>query len=380
MPPRVAIVAGEASGDLHGAHLARWLRELVPGVELSGIGGPAMAAQGVELLYRAEDLALVGFLEVLPKLKVILAALRGMRRYLQAQRPDLLILIDFPDFNFRLGPRARKLGIKVLYYVCPQVWAWRRGRARKMAGFVDHLAATYPFEPEFLAGIAPELKVSFVGHPLLDEAREAPPPPGPLPVPDRARLVGILPGSRRTEVEHILPTLLQAARLMSRQREGLHFVLPLAPGLDRQVVQPHLARAPAGLTVLQGRTAQVMEQARVLLVASGTATLQAALAGTPMVVVYKTGGFNYRLARLLVKVDHIAMPNLIAGGEVVPELIQQEASAPAVARAGLDLIEEGAERRRMLQGLELVRRRMGGPGASRRVAALARELMMGDHD
>ena len=380
MPPRVVIVAGEVSGDLHGAHLARWLREMVPAVELSGIGGPAMAAQGVELLYRAEDLALVGFLEVLPKLKVILSALRGMRRHLQEQRPDLLILIDFPDFNFRLGLRARKLGLKVLYYVCPQVWAWRRGRARKMARFVDHLAATYPFEPEFLAGIAPDLKVSFVGHPLLDEAEEAPAPEGPLPVPAQAQLVGILPGSRRTEVEHILPTLLQAARIMSQEQEDLHFVLPLAPGLDREAVRPHLAASPPGLTVLQGRTAQVMEQARVLLVASGTATLQAALAGTPMVVVYKTGGFNYHLARLLVKVDHIAMPNLIAGREVVPELIQQEASAPAVARAGLALLQEGPERQRMLQGLEVVRQRMGGPGASRRVAALARDLMMGSHD
>jgi lipid-A-disaccharide synthase len=375
------MVAGEASGDIHGALLARELKALVPGARISGIGGPAMAAQGVELLYRAEELSLVGFSEVLPKLGRILGVLRGMRRHLAEEKPALLILIDFPDFNFRLGAKARRLGVKVLYYVCPQVWAWRQGRARKMARFTNRLAATYPFEPDFLADVAPELPVSFVGHPLLDQAREdAGDSAGPLPVPRDAVLVGLLPGSRATEIRHILPTLLGAARLMSARRPGLHFLLPIAPGLTYETIEPFLQNAPTGLTVLRGRTAQVMAEARLLLAASGTATLQAALAGTPMVVVYKTGVFNYLMARALVKVEFIAMPNLVAGRRVVPELIQGAANPEATARAGLELIDDGPAREAMSSGLARVQSEMGGPGASRRVAELARELILDEDD
>ncbi len=374
----VVVVAGEASGDMHGARLAAELRALMPGVRLSGIGGPAMERAGVELLFRAEDLALVGIAEVLPKLGTILAALRGMKRHLKEERPDLVILIDFPDFNFRLMKAAKRLGVKVLYYICPQVWAWRRGRARLMARQVDRLAVTFPFEPGFLADIAPELKVTFVGHPLLDRDQAGEGAAVDLPVPAAAELVGLLPGSRMSEITRLLPLLLEAARIMSQRRPGLHFVLPVAPGLNTRALAPYLRRSPAGLTVLPGRVDQVMAQARVLLVASGTATLQAALAGTPMVVVYKTGGLNYLLARLLIKVEHIAMPNLVAGRRLVPELIQGEATPSAVAEEGLALLEEGPRRQEMIQGLEEVRRAMGGPGASRRVAELARELMEED--
>lgn len=368
------LVAGEASGDLHGAELARSLLELEPGLALSGIGGAAMERAGVRLLHRAEDLAVVGFAEVLPKLGHIWRTLRDMKSYLARRRPELLILIDFPDFNFRLGRAARRLGIKVLYYVCPQVWAWRRGRARKMAGFVDRLACIFPFEPEFLAPLAPELRAEFVGHPLLDQPARSE-GEGPWPVPEASTVVGLLPGSRRSELTRLLPVMLEAAGIMLEKRPELHFVLPLAPGLKRAQLEPFLTRAPGGLTVLPGQAAEVMARARVLLVASGTATLQAALAGTPMVVVYKTGTFNYLVARSLIKVEHIAMPNLVAGREVVPELIQGQVTPEALARQAAELLDDGGPRRRMLEGLAEVRRRMGGPGASRRVAQMALELM-----
>ncbi|RJX36380.1 MAG: lipid-A-disaccharide synthase [Desulfarculus sp.] len=372
-PLRVVLVAGEASGDQHGAKLVRQLRELCPEAAISGVGGPALEASGVRLLYRAEDLTLVGFSEVLPKLKVILGALKGMKRHLKEQRPDLLILIDFPDFNFRLGKAARRLGVPVLYYISPQVWAWRAKRAQQMAGFVDHLACVFPFEQRFFQLNAPMLPLSFVGHPLLDEPEEF--DPRSLPVPQDAEVMGLLPGSRMSEVRMLLPMMLQAARIMREQRPGLHFVLPLAPGLPLAKVQPLLKRLPSGTTVLTGLAPQAMARARALLVCSGTATLQAALAGTPMVVVYKTGGFNYRVARSLIRVEHIAMPNLIIQRRLVPELIQETATPEKLAAEGLRLLTDEERRQRMIQGLRDVRLRLGGPGASRRVAELALSMM-----
>ena len=371
--PSVVLVAGEASGDQHAARLAASLKELRPDIGLSGIGGPAMEAAGVELLHRSEDLALVGVSEVLPKLRVILGALKGMKRHMKATRPDLVILVDFPDFNFRVGKAAKKLGLKVLYYISPQVWAWRPKRAVKMAAFVDHLACVFPFEPEFFRLHAPFLPVSFVGHPLLDDP--TPLDSAPLPVPREAELVGLLPGSRMSEVSRLLPLLLAAAKKLQQKRDGLHFILPLAPGLSRAKVEPYLRDTPRGLTIIPGRAREVMAASRLLLVASGTATLQAALAGTPEVVVYKTGGFNYLVARSLIKVEHIAMPNLIAGHGLLPELIQGEATPDNLAAEAYELLSDEARRHRIIQGLEEVHRKLGGPGANRRVAELALGMM-----
>lgn len=372
-PFRVVLVAGEASGDQHGAKLVRQLKELSPDIDLSGIGGPALEAAGLRLLHRAEELTVVGFSEVLPKLKVILGALKDMKRHLKEQRPDLLILIDFPDFNFRLGKAARRLGVPVLYYISPQVWAWRSKRAQEMAGFVDHLACVFPFERRFFQINAPMLPVTFVGHPLLDEPEEF--EPHSLPVPHDAEVMGLLPGSRMSEVRMLLPMMLQAALIMREQRPELHFLLPLAPGLPLDKVQPMLKHLPPGTTLLTGLAAQAMARARALLVCSGTATLQAALAGTPLVVVYKTGGFNYRVARSLVRVEHIAMPNLIIQRRLVPELIQEAATPEKLATEGLRLLTDETRRQRMIQGLQEVRQRLGGPGASRKVAELALSMM-----
>lgn len=377
--PKVVVVAGEASGDLHAAKLLEALRELEPGLTASGMGGPALEKAGTRLLFRSEDLALVGISEVFGKLRTIWGAFQGLRRHLKEERPDLVILVDFPDFNLRLAKAAKRLGLKVLYYVSPQVWAWRQKRAKAMAKLMDHLAVLFSFEKQFFLTEVPELPVTFVGHPILDEEeawRQR--ASQPLPVPDEATLVGLLPGSRHSEISRLLPLLIEAARLMRAQRPGLHFVLPLAPGLELDDLEPYLSQGTMpGLTVLPGRAPQVMAQARVLLVASGTATLQGALAGTPMVVVYKTGAFNYFMGKRLIKVAHIAMPNLIAGKAVLPELIQGQATPEALAEKALALLDDNADRREMLAGLREVRAKLGGPGASRRVAALARDLIRG---
>ncbi|MCB2191077.1 MAG: lipid-A-disaccharide synthase [Deltaproteobacteria bacterium] len=371
----VVLVAGEASGDQHAARLAREMLAMSPDITISGIGGPKMEAAGVDLLYRSEELALVGVAEVLPKLGIILGAIRGMKHHLRRTRPDVVILVDFPDFNFRIGKAAKKLGLKVLYYISPQVWAWRPKRARQMASFVNHLACVFPFEREFFRNRVPLLPVSFVGHPLLDIPAQT--WEEPLPVPQEAELVGLLPGSRMSEISRLMPLLLAAAKRMREQRPGLHFILPLAPGLRREQVEPYLRNTPKGLTILAGRARQVMEQAKLVLVASGTATLQTALAETPGVVVYKTGRFNYLVARSLIKVERIAMPNLIAGRELMPELIQGEATPEKVAAEGISLLADDGRREQVIQGLKEVRAKLGGPGASRRVAELALEMMEG---
>ncbi|MFH1059480.1 MAG: lipid-A-disaccharide synthase [Pseudomonadota bacterium] len=380
LAPRVVVVAGEASGDLHAAKLIRELGQLAPGLTASGIGGPALEKAGVQLLSRAEDLALVGFSEVFGKLGTIWRALKGLKAHLKATRPDLVILVDFPDFNFRVAKTAKRLGLKVLYYISPQVWAWRQKRAQTLAKLVDHLAVVFPFEKDFFTDTAPELPVTFVGHPLLDEeAAWAARAGEPLPVPAGVELIGLLPGSRKSEIDRLLPLLLRAAAILRGKRPHLHFVLPVAPGLDQAVLDPHLEANPlAGLTVLPGRAAQVMAQSRLLLVASGTATLQAALAEVPMVVVYKTGALNYALASRLVKVSHIAMPNLIVGRDLLPELIQQRATPAALAEQGLELLENQAARQSMVLGLREIRSRLGGPGASRRTALLALAVMQGN--
>ena len=347
--PRFLLVAGEASGDIHGASLVRELKNRAPRAVFSGIGGPAMRQAGVDILYDYEELAVMGFSDVLPKLGHILSILRGLKKHMRQNRPDVVILIDFPDFNFRVGKAAKKLGLKVLYYISPQLWAWRQGRAKTLAKFSDALACVFPFEQEFYGKIAPDMPVTFVGHPFLDRPAD-PQADEPLPVDGGGPVVGLLPGSRMAEVERLLPLLLEAADIMLQARPDIRFAMPVAPGLSRGKLAPFMANAPENMLVLEGQAERVMRQADLLLITSGTATLQAALAGAPMVVVYKTGGFNYWLASSLVKVEHIAMPNLIYEGRLVPELIQGRGHFPRRWPPSWDwlILEDGQKRRQAM--------------------------------
>jgi lipid-A-disaccharide synthase len=284
--PRIVLVAGEASGDEHGAQLALQLKRLCPGVGLSGIGGPACAGAGVDLLFRAEDLALVGVSEVFGKIGHIWRAMGGLKRHLRQTRPDLVILIDFPDFNLRLAAYAKKLGLKVLYYISPQVWAWRAGRAARMAAWVDHLAVVFPFEKDFYAQKAPSLPVTFVGHPLFDEWMQD--DVSAWPWPKEQVVVGLLPGSRMSEITRHMPLLLETARLMRAALPGLAFALPLAPGLQPSSLESYWQHTPS-LTLMPGAARLVMQRAQLLLTASGTATLQGAVAGVPWWCFIKPG-------------------------------------------------------------------------------------------
>jgi lipid-A-disaccharide synthase len=367
-------VAGEASGDLHGATLARALGTLAPGLRLAGMGGAQMSAAGVRLVQRAEPVAVVGGTEALGRLPALWQAFQALRRHLREARPQVLVLIDFPEFNMRMARAARQLGVPVVYFVAPQVWAWRRGRLRAMARDVSRVLAIFPFE----VGLYQEagVPVEFVGHPVLDV----------LPEFDRTRarsglaatdetLVGLLPGSRDAEVRRHLPVLLDAARRILTRRPRTRFALPVATTISAGPVEAAVRGARLPVEVLPGEAYRVMAGADLLLLSSGTATLEAACYGAPMVVLYRLSWVSYGVARALVRgVSHISLPNIVAGREVVPELIQGRATPAAVAAAALSLLENDGAWAAQRQALLEVRARLGEAGAGLRAArAVLRE-------
>lgn len=374
----VMLVAGEASGDLHGATLARALLSLAPGLSLSGMGGSRMAEAGVRLLHGIEGASVVGGTEALGRLPGLVRVLRDLRARLREERPHALVLIDFPEFNLRLARRARRLDIPVVYFMAPQVWAWRRGRLAAMARDVTRVLAVFPFEVSVYQGAG--VPVEFVGHPLLDAlpALEREAARRGLAT-SRDLLIGLLPGSRLAEVRRHLPILLGAAERIVRREPRTRFVLALAPTIPEAAVSAPIEASGLGVRVLAGEAHRVMAGADLVLVASGTATLEAACYGTPMVVLYRLSRLSYALARLLVRgVSHISLPNIIAGRGVVPELIQGQATPPAVARAALRLLRDEAARVHQRAALREVRARLGQRGAGERAArAVLRELSNG---
>ena len=364
------MVAGEASGDLYGAHLARTLREMAPEVSFYGIGGVKMEEAGVEILYGCEELAVVGITEALSKGLQVWKAYRALRRSLSERRPSVAVLIDYPGFNLPLAKALKGAGIPVLYYVSPQVWAWRPGRARKMAERVDRLAVILPFEVEFYRSYG--VKAHFVGHPLCDLLEGSPAGPvarAHLGYSEEETVIAILPGSRSTEVRRLLGPMLEAARILRHSVPQSRFPLALAPTLR----EDDLPRREPWLEVFEGRTWEVMAASDVMMVASGTATLEGALLGVPMVILYKVNPISYLLGRMMVNVRHIGLPNLLAGREVVPELIQGAATPWRIAEEVAALL--GKRRRQEVKAaLEEIKGTLKG-GASRRVAEMALELM-----
>lgn len=373
--PDVLLVAGEASGDMHAADLVAALRRRLPGVRVRGIGGTHLRANGMDTLIDAHTLSTMGFVEARERLGVIWRAYREMRRILRDERPDLLILIDFAEFNMALAGVAKRYGVPVLYYISPQVWAWRRGRVRKIARRVSRLAVVFPFEVPLYAGTG--VRADFVGHPLLDRVHVAHDRAATLAaagLDPAKRLVALLPGSRSKEMQLLLPVMAETAeRLMARG--DTQCVLALADTLSEADIGVSMRGAALPFPVVRGRTYDLVHASDVVIVASGTATLETALLERPMVIVYRTAPLTYALARRLVSVPFIGMPNLIAGRRVVPELIQDEATADhivaEVARF-LDDPEHAAETRRALAE---IRPALGGGGAAERAAAIAAEML-----
>jgi lipid-A-disaccharide synthase len=369
LPDEILIVAAEASADLHAARALEELRRMRPEVRAFGVGGPRLRAAGLEALYPAEDLNVMGFAEVLPKIPRILEVLRGLRRAAEGRRPRVALLVDSPDFNLRLARHLKRLGVKVIYYVSPMIWAWRRGRARKIAKVVDRMLCILPFEERFYEGTG--VSARFVGHPFAERAL-----PGEaagyrlaLGLPAGRVTVALLPGSRRSEIARILPPMLEAAERIRILHPDVQFVIPVALTLSEDALRPALARHP-GLDVrlVAGRADESVGASDAALVKSGTSTLETALMNRPMVVVYRMAWFTYWIARLLVHMSHFALVNILAGRTVVPELLQQEASPERMAAEIERLLADPVARQAQLDGLAEVRRSLGEPGAARRVA------------
>ena len=365
---RILIVTGEASGDLHGAHLAKAIMALDPTTELVGIGGPSMRAAGVNLVPGVPQLDVMGLIG-LSAIRAMLQRVCAIRRVLKAEAWDLVVLIDNPGLNFHFARVAKAAGRRVLYYIAPQLWAWRPGRMKWIQRRVDHVVVILPFEPELYhrAGV----RCTFVGHPLLDMVaahydraklrRE-------FGLSESARVVGLLPGSRVSEVEMLLPVLLKAAAQLVLAEPGTQFILAQASSIDDNLIQTLLRDSPVPVRVVHDRASEVMALSDVLLIASGTATLQAAVVGTPMVLLYKTSPLTYRLARWLITVKWIGLVNLVGGRLIVPELVQEEATDERLCREVLHLLRDPSAYNDMKEGLRQVRQSLGEPGASSRAA------------
>jgi lipid-A-disaccharide synthase len=366
---RLLLSCGEASGDLYAGALTRELLALDPAIRVAGLGGPQFAAAGGRLIDDYRDLSAYGLIDWIPKLPRLLAARRRLLATARAERPDALILIDFSGFNFRLAPAIKRLGVPVIYYISPQIWASRAGRLATMRAIADRVLVIFPFEAAiYEKGGVP---VEFVGHPLIDLAK-------PTAARDRflaarglrpaAPTVAILPGSRGNEVSRILPDLAAAARLIGAAVPGAQFVVARAPDLDDSLFDALHGAGAVPLTIVDGDTDTVLASADVALTASGTATVQAALHDTPMVIVYRLAPLSYWLAKRVVRLDTIGMVNLIAGEKIVPELVQEAFTPDAVAREAISMLTDGDRAARIRAGLAMVRSRLGGPGASGRAA------------
>jgi lipid-A-disaccharide synthase len=365
------VSCGEASGDLYAGALVGALRDLDPAVDVFGFGGPRMAAAGARLTGDFRGFSVTGLVEavrVLPRSWRMLGALRAAAR---AQRPDVFVAIDFPDFNFRLLASMRAAGIPIVYYVSPQLWAWRPGRLQTIRRYVDRMLVIFPFEVELYerAGVP----VEFVGHPLIDLTAPARPRAAlcaDAGLDPAAPIVALLPGSRPNEVTHILPDVVGGARLIAAQVPGVQFVIARAPSLDDRVFAAagELRRRGLPHAIVEHAADDVLAAADVAITASGTATVQAALHGRPMVIVYRVSPLTYAIGRRVVRVPAYGMVNLVAGRPIVPELIQEALTPAAVAREAVSLLTDAARAARMRDDLAAMRARLGGPGASRRAA------------
>lgn len=378
MGKKIMIVTGEASGDLHGANLVRAIKDQESGHHFFGMGGTELRDAGVDICFDSDRVSVVGIFEVFSHLGDIYQGQKLLRKKLQVERPDLLILIDLPDFNLLLAKKAKKLGIPVFYYICPQVWAWRSGRVKTLAERVDTLGVILPFEEDFFKTRG--LNATYVGHPLLDSVRTTKKKDEFLREqnidPDR-KIVGLLPGSRKREVTSLLPIFLQSAEMVARGlNEDVTFLIPKAASVPTTVFENAGSDSCAiDVRLVEGDRYNLMSSCDCVVAASGTVTLELALLHVPMVVTYRLSALTYRIAKALVKLDHFSLVNLIAEREVVPELLQDEVNGETISRELLLLLNVYENKKAMVEGLNLVNSRLGEKGASSKAATAALKIL-----
>jgi lipid-A-disaccharide synthase len=373
---KILLVAGEVSGDLHGSRLMEAIQRIDPDIAFFGVGGEGLERAGMKLLYPSQSLSVVGITEVLLRLRPILKALRGLKESLDRERPDLVILIDFPDFNLRLAKMAHRRGIPILYYISPQVWAWRPKRIKLIARLVKKMIVLFPFEVPLYE--AAGVDVEWVGHPLLDIVKPALAKEKAFQQfgldPNR-RTVGLLPGSRIHEVERLLPPLLASAHLLQKEIPDLQFVIPLAPGFPKTMLSSWMENISVPVKVVEGFTYDVMNLSELLIAASGTATLEGAILEKPMIIIYKVSFPSYWIARALIRVDHIGLVNLAAEKEIAPELIQKEVNPQRIADEAFRILRDPILSRKMAESMGEVRQKLGEPGATQRAAHIVVSLL-----
>lgn len=360
------MVAGEASGDMYGAEVARCLFRKFPGCQIYGLGGPRMREAGVQLEGDISHTAVVGPFEVITYLGALYRIFRRLAERVEAEPPTAAILIDFPDFNLRLAQRVKDAGSPVIYYVSPQVWAWREGRVKQIRRLVNKMLVIFPFEEELYrkAGV----DVEFVGHPLMDMVRATKTKEDfcrSYKLDPKKPIIALLPGSRRKEVRYILPTLCDAADLIAVKKPGTQFVLPMASGLQRELLENIIHERP--ITIVSGETYDAIRYSRAAIVASGTATLETALLGTPEVVVYRISAATWLLGKFLLRVRLFGIVNIILGEEVVPELFQEKMTPEEVSRTALRLMDDVWMQSRIRGNYEKLRRQLGSGNVAERV-------------
>ncbi|MBA3645358.1 MAG: lipid-A-disaccharide synthase [Gemmatimonadaceae bacterium] len=366
---KVLFVAGEASGDLHAAGVAASLRRIRPELELAAIGGAKLAEQGVEMIHLDAHLGVMGFFEILEHIPAHFRLLGRITDMMRRGELALIVLIDYPGFNMKVAERAKEFGVPVLYYVTPQVWAWGSGRLPKLARLVTKAAVILPFEEKLLRGYG--VDATFVGHPMLDRAVDMPSKAqarAELGIPDDAEVLALFPGSRQQEIERHLDDFVAAANMLCAKRPGLRVLVSVA-----ETVKLDPSRCPFPL--VHSQSLNVLRAADAGLCKSGTTTLEAAIAGCPLVVAYRTGRISYALARMVVTVPHIGLVNVVAGREVAPEFIQDDIKAKSITAALTKLLDAGPAREKALAGLAEVKEKLGSAGAADRVSAMASAML-----
>lgn len=359
---KICVVAGEASGDIHASEVVRELRAIDPGLRAFGFGGDHLRREGVEIMHDIRELAVVGLFNVIKHLPMFRRVFDDIARRIESERPDAVLLVDFPDFNLRLAKRCRAIGVPVVYYISPQIWAWRRRRVREIARNVDRMIVIFPFEETFYRDHG--VSVAYVGHPLVEQLAEVR-RTRPVPPPDPFRLA-LLPGSRRMEVASLLPPMLDAVTELRREREVEAYVVK-APTIDRTRIDAIVAERGVDVRVVEEDGRIALADADLSLCSSGTATLESAVIGVPVIVVYRLGRLTYTAAKLLVKIPDFSLVNIVAGKRIVPELIQDDVNGVTIARAVRAMLAPQVYAE-TLEGLREVRRRLGEPGAAKRAA------------
>lgn len=370
----IFISAGEASGDLHGSHLVAAIRSLDPSIRLSCLGGPLLRSSGAPVVVDHREISVVGASEVLSHARAIFGAWRKIQSHLLASRPEVVVLIDFPDFNFFLGKFAKKIGARIFYYISPQVWAWREYRVHTIKRLVDRMAVILPFEKEFYG--ARGMDVEYVGHPLVDIL-------GSVPGLERSAqvygsdsggpLIGILPGSRGSEIKLLFALLMDSAAIVARKLPEAKFLLPVAPSLNPERIKAYAANWDLPVRIVSGDTYRVIRACDLILTASGTVTLESAILGTPMVITNRVSRLSGEIAKRLIRVKWVGLPNLIAGRQVVPEFVQDNARPELIAAEATSLLRQRDRLEEQRVEFAKMRESLGQPGISERVAKLILE-------